>query len=105
MIGALEAIKMNSPCPRDTGFETVVRCSLLVNRLLEGRIIQESKTARDFFYSKTEERKNNYPFIFFFSSLHLGLKKIIFWSLLQHLFNLTASSRSIFYKIKPCKAL
>lgn len=78
MIGALEAIKMNSPCPRDTGFETVVRCSLLVNRLLEGRIIQQSKTAREFFYSKTEERKNNYPLFFFSSSLHLGLKKSFF---------------------------
>lgn len=42
MIGALEAIKMNSPCLRDTGLETVARCSLLVNRLLEGRIIQQS---------------------------------------------------------------
>lgn len=75
MIGALEAIKMNSPCPRDTGFETVVRCSLLVNRLLEGRIIQESKTARDFFYSKTEERKNNYPFIFYFQFSTFRVKK------------------------------
>lgn len=46
---ALEAIKTNSPFPGDRGLEIVARCSLLVNRLLEGRIIQKCKTAREFF--------------------------------------------------------
>lgn len=50
MIGALEAIKMNSPFLGDRGLEIVARCSLLVNRLLEGRIIQQCKTAKDFFF-------------------------------------------------------
>lgn len=49
VIGALEAIKMDSPFPGDRGLEIVARCSLLVNRLLEGRIIQHCKTAKDFF--------------------------------------------------------
>lgn len=77
MIGALEAIKMNSPCPRDTGLEIVARCSLLVNRLLEGRIIQQSKTAREFFYSKTEGGERTIA-NFLLASLHLGLKESIF---------------------------
>lgn len=50
VIGALEAIKMNSPFPGDRGLEIVARCSLLVNRLLEGRIIQQCKTAKDYFF-------------------------------------------------------
>lgn len=50
MIGALEAIKMNSPFPGDRGLEIVARCFLLVNRLLEGRIIQLCKTARVCFF-------------------------------------------------------
>lgn len=61
---------MNSPCPRDTGLEIVARCFFLVNRLLEGRIIQQSKIAMEFFYSKTEggERPiaNVVFFVFFF---------------------------------------
>lgn len=71
MIGALEAIKMNSPCPRDTGFETVVRCSLLVNRLLEGRIIQQSKTAREFFFTVKLKRERTTTHYFFFLVLYV----------------------------------
>lgn len=71
MVGALEAIKMNSPCPRDTGLEIVARCSLLVTRLLEGRIIQQSKIAGEFFFnSQTEggERTIASPFHLFLGS-------------------------------------
>lgn len=56
---------MNSPCPRDTGLEIVARCFFLVNRLLEGRIIQQSKTAMEFFYSKTEGGERTIANFFF----------------------------------------
>lgn len=98
MIGALEAIKMTSPCPRDTGLEIVARCSLLVNRLLEGGIVQQPKTARKFSYSKTEKGRKNHG-QFFLASLHRELTE----SLRKNLFNLTLSSRSIFL-MNPHKA-
>lgn len=74
MIGALEAIKMNSPFPGDRGLEIVARCSLLVNRLLEGRIIQWCKTAREFFFTvKLKGEKNHRQFLL--ASLLLELKE------------------------------
>lgn len=76
MVGALEAIKMNSPCLRDTGLEIVARCSLLVNRLLEGRIIQQSETAGNFFTVKLKGEKEPLPN--FFSFFTCRVKKIVF---------------------------
>lgn len=74
MIGALEAIKMNSPFPGDRGLEIVARCSLLLNRLLEGRIIQQRKTGRDFFFTvKLKGEKKHYQFLL--ASLHLELEE------------------------------
>lgn len=75
MIGALEAIKMNSPFPGDRGLEIVARCFLLVNRLLEGRIIQLCKTARVcffFFFSKTERGEKPLPIFISFFTFRVG---------------------------------